>query len=196
MTTTSSVEVWKDIPGFEGAYQASTLGRVRSVDRIHEIFKNGTLQLRNDKGRVLSQSKSSNGFYRQVTLSVGSKPQKWLVHRLIAITFIEQPDPAKTEVNHKDCNGSNNSVSNLEWITPEDNKIHAFKNGRNDFRRKARATSSSGYAGVAKYRNKWQASITYKGERTYLGVFATIDEAVKARRAAEAHYENTVICGY
>lgn len=104
-------EIWKDIDEYDGYYQVSTLGNVRSVD-IYVRCKNG-IRLR--KGRILSPTKLPNG-YLQVTLSKNNKVKKYSVHRLVAQTFISNPNNLPC-VNHKDENPKNNCVDNLEWCT-------------------------------------------------------------------------------
>lgn len=104
-------EVWKDIIGYEGLYQISNLGRVKSLERV-TISKNGKrytcqelcLRFGNIKG------------YKFVVLRKGCKSYQVLVHRLVAQAFIPNPD-SLPEVNHKDENKSNNHVDNLEWCT-------------------------------------------------------------------------------
>jgi hypothetical protein len=109
-------EIWKDIPGYEGKYQASTLGRVRSLKR-------GLIL----KGRELKNKRNRTIPY----LRHGLCGKDWLAHRLIAFVFIPNPEN-KAEVNHKDGNKQNNRVDNLEWATSSENRIHAFKNGYQD----------------------------------------------------------------
>lgn len=118
-------EIWKDIPGYEGFYQASTLGRIRSVDHyaMHstgngKVFRKGKiLRLQNEGNRYLS-----------VYLSKFGKYATCLVHRLVATTFIPNPDNLPV-INHIDLNTHNNAVSNLEWVTQQDNCLHAIANG-------------------------------------------------------------------
>lgn len=192
MTTTSSAnQEWRDIPGFEGAYQASTLGEIRSLDRtVETITADGVYYARTYKGVVLRQSASgSTKVYKKVTLSINGITSRELVHRLIAMTYIEQQDPRKTEVNHKNGNGSDSRVENLEWITPEENKEHAYRIGKLDYHRPARKNSVSQVPGVVRLRGKWQASITIHGRKTYLGLFDEVEDAIKARKQAEANYD-------
>lgn len=111
------MEIWKDIPNYEGYYQASTEGRIRSVDRIR--IDNYHL-----KGRVLKNNKLKDG-YKQVLLMVDNKKDYEKVHRLVAQTFIPNPDN-KPQVNHKNGNKGDNRVENLEWVTRSENMIHAY----------------------------------------------------------------------
>ena len=99
-------EVWKDVPNYEGLYQVSNLGRVKSLDRIVP-FKDS---LKRVKGTMLSQH--LNFGYCQVSL--GRKGKKHRVHRLVAMAFIPNPNNFPI-INHKDENPSNNCVDNLEW---------------------------------------------------------------------------------
>jgi hypothetical protein len=92
-------EIWKDIPGYEGLYKVSNLGNVFS--------------LRSE--RCLAQHPVKGG-YLLVPLALGGKRRFWLVHRLVAMAFIPNPDNLP-EVNHKDENTTNNHEKNLEWCT-------------------------------------------------------------------------------
>lgn len=101
-------EIWKDIPGFEGLYQVSNLGRVKSLPRGKQWpYRRTHNNIR--KPRV------KNGYY-QVNLSKENKV-KWLsVHRLVALAFIPNPDNLPC-INHRDENRLNNSIENLEWCS-------------------------------------------------------------------------------
>ena len=112
-------EVWKDICGFEGFYQVSDLGRVRSLDRKTWSEKRGTFY--SQKGKVIRPYNSRG--YRYVPLSKNGETTKVSVHRLVAEAFI--PNPKKLEyVNHKDENKSNNMLGNLEWCTAKYNTYY------------------------------------------------------------------------
>lgn len=106
-------EIWKPIPNYEGYYEASTKGRIKSVGRISKVkgFK--------INGKILKSIKGSNG-YMYVSLSADNIPRRFTVHRLIALTFLENPN-GYTSINHKDENKENNSVNNLEWCTSKYN---------------------------------------------------------------------------
>ena len=109
-------EVWKDISGFEGYYQVSDKGRVRSLDRKVWSEKRGTSYSR--KGDVLKPI-NTDGYHYVILSKFGEYAHK-RVHRLVAEAFI--PNPKKLNyVNHKDENKHNNMLENLEWCTPKYN---------------------------------------------------------------------------
>ncbi len=101
-------ELWQDIPGFEGCYQVSNLGRVKSFRKWKTAHSPDEY--------ILKNYLSDNGYY-QVTLYNGNVRKKFLVHRLVASAFIPNPDNLP-HINHKDEDPSNNAASNLEWCTP------------------------------------------------------------------------------
>lgn len=108
-------EVWKPIAGYEGLYEASNLGRIRSVDR-RRVFsrKDGEVRTAFIKGRVLIPGFDGRRCYLHVGLHKDGKYITKNVHRIIASTFL--PNPLNLpEVNHKDENKTNNAVDNLEW---------------------------------------------------------------------------------
>lgn len=119
-------EVWKDIPNYKGVYQVSSLGNVKSLDRI--ITKSiGVSYIR--KGKLCKLSKSNLG-YMTVGFTISNIKINKYVHRLVAEVFIENLE-LKPQVNHIDCNKQNNKINNLEWCTNSENHIHATKNGLN-----------------------------------------------------------------
>lgn len=105
-------EVWKDVVGYEGYYQVSNLGRVKSVDRYIEHYRGGKTF---KKGKIKALNVRKDG-YVSVQLSKDAKARTLRVHRLVAEAFIPNPNNLP-QVNHKDENKGNNHVSNLEWCT-------------------------------------------------------------------------------
>lgn len=112
------------IPGYEGLYEISKSGIVRSVDRTIQVGS----YYRFVPGKIKVQNKNKN--YNVVWLyDKNHIGKEWTVHRLVALTFIPNDDITKTQVNHKDGNKRNNNVANLEWVTPKENTTHAIKSG-------------------------------------------------------------------
>lgn len=103
-------EEWRPIEGYEGLYEVSNTGRVRSLDMYVKI---GYGSYRLHKGKVLSPGKNKDG-YLLINLHCNEKNKKCLVHRLVAQAFIPNPDNLP-QVNHKDEDKLNNRVENLEW---------------------------------------------------------------------------------
>lgn len=117
------MEVWKDVVGYEGAYEVSNLGRIRSLDRYISGAFNSKRFI---KGVEIKSSLTGNG-YLGFNLVKDGKSKMSKVHRVVANAFIDNNE-LKPEVNHKDGNKNNNHVSNLEWVTKGENQSHAYKN--------------------------------------------------------------------
>lgn len=117
-------EIWKDIEGYEGLYQVSNLGRVRALPKRKW---NGRVWC-DCKGYYKKQSNNGSG-YLIVNLKKGGNQKNYLVHRLVAMTFIANKNEYPC-VNHIDLNKQNNNVNNLEWCTHKENTTHAHVNGR------------------------------------------------------------------
>lgn len=105
-------ETWKDIDGYDGKYQVSSLGRVR-----------------NRHGKILSQSYKRGTNYLRVHLAKNNTAKWFSVHRLVAIAFLPKED-GKDTVNHLDHNKENNCVENLEWCSLKENCAYAAQEGR------------------------------------------------------------------
>jgi hypothetical protein len=117
------MEIWKDIEEND-YYQVSNLGRVKSKSRKVPHSKYGEVSV---KERILKPAKDGKGYFR-VALAKGRTLKTYKVHRLVAKSFIDNPEN-KPQVNHIDGNKTNNHYSNLEWCTNQENAIHAAKNG-------------------------------------------------------------------
>ena len=116
------MEIWKDVEGFEGLYQVSNMGRIKSLDHY---ASNGIKDILY-KGRIIQQS-LHNG-YRIAHLCKNNKVKTVNVHRIVALAFV--PNPLnEPQVNHKDGNKANNDASNLEWCSQRENVIHGIKTG-------------------------------------------------------------------
>lgn len=141
------MEIWKDIIGYEGLYQISSFGNVKS-------FKN-------NKIRFLKPGMAGNG-YLTVALSKLNKAKTFTIHQLVAINFLNHlPQKYVLIVNHKDLNKLNNNVNNLEIITARENLNQKH------------LKSSSKYTGVCwdKHANKWRSFIRIENKLIGLGSF-------------------------
>lgn len=107
------IEKWKDIPGWEGIYQISSHGRLKSFKKYQS-------------GRILKNTNKRGGYLSVVLCKKGRDDRYCRIHRLVAEAFLTRL-PGKTQVNHKDCNPQNNHVENLEWVTPSENIRHAIR---------------------------------------------------------------------
>lgn len=123
-------EIYKDIKGFEGHYQISNFGNVKTLKTTNP----------NGKLRKLEKSKSKTSFYYRVTLHKNNESTRFLVHRLVALHFLQTTqDTTKLQVNHIDNNTLNNVITNLEWCTPSENMLHSHKQLRQEHVKQAAA---------------------------------------------------------
>ena len=152
----------KPIKGFENLYWIAPNGEVRNARKPLKFFIN-------NKG------------YCCITLTKSKKKFHCLIHRLVANTFIPNPN-CKTEVNHRDGNKLNNNVCNLEWVTSAENKQHARKTGLSIYNRPSlgiKLSQSSQYfnVGYDAQRNKWRAGIRINGKTVGQKRFNSEEEA-------------------
>lgn len=118
------IEEWKDVIGYEGSYQVSNLGRVKSVGRHADTkaFGGGVYKIHE---KILKTDTVNNGYLR-ITVSLNGKTKRFMVHRLVAIVFIPNTENLP-HVNHKNGVKTDNYVSNLEWCTPSENEKHSYR---------------------------------------------------------------------
>lgn len=116
-------EKWKEICEYEGMYEVSSNGNIRSVNR--KVFHTSNNSMKTVEGVTLIQEQSNRG-YKRVTLSKNGKVEKLSIHRLVAKAFIPNPDN-KPHINHIDGDKKNNILSNLEWCTQSENMLHSSK---------------------------------------------------------------------
>lgn len=162
-------EIWKPVKNYEGLYEVSNLGRVRSLDRTRKALNNSIANL---PGRILSQGLTKMG-YLSVSLTKEQKAKTFTTHQLVTIAFLNHiPNKYENIVDHIDNNSLNNRVDNLQIITQRHNSTKdQFRFNRN-----------SKYVGVCWHigRKKWYASITEKGKRYFLGSFINEIDASNA----------------
>lgn len=158
-------EQWKDVPGFEGYYQVSSTGRVRSLDRLIKHSKRGEL-IR--KGRVLKLRFNKSRGYFMFSFYKDGKATSGDLHRFIMKAFNGE---SNLFVDHKDGNKQNNNVDNLRYCTPRANST--FDN--------VKRTNKTGFMGVSKYArckdNPFIAGIRISGEVVKIGCYPTAEAA-------------------
>ena len=155
-------EIWKPIKGFEPYYQISNLGQVSNYRKILKPF-------------------ISNSGYKVIDLRVNGLRTKYLIHRLVAEHFLDNPNGYRY-VNHIDGNKSNNVVSNLEWCTNSENILHARRTGLNPYNKPTKGLVLGGFSefrgvGFDKSRAKWTGAIRVNGKNREQKRFDTEIEA-------------------
>ena len=123
-------EIWKDIKGFEGRYQVSNIGRVRSLDMTWLTYNwkcEGLVECKR-KGKILKPKMKQNGYY-SVCLRCNNQKYHYLLHRIVAEAFIPNPENLPC-INHKDEDKLNNKVGNLEWCTHKYNSNYGTRKDR------------------------------------------------------------------
>jgi len=151
-------EIWKDIEGYEGYYQISNFGRVRSLDR-EVVSKNGNLKKL--KGSIKKIQIDNQGYYH-ACLYKNSKSKTYKIHSLVAMAFLNHiPNGYVKIIDHIDGNKLNNNLSNLQIITQRQNKIKSIN----------KKQTTSKYIGVwwCKLNKKWISHIKINNKPVYLG---------------------------
>lgn len=170
-------EVWKDIKGYEGLYQVSNLGRVKSLHKGNE-------------GKIMNQTISKEGYLR-VHLCKDGKKKTIDVHRLVAIAFIPNPDNLPC-VNHKDEVKSNNVVTNIEWCSYSYN--NKYGTGNNN-----RTETKKNTWNIKKYENLIEQ---YTNKGSFIATYKDIETASKYTNIPIKNIERCIngkiksICGF
>lgn len=165
-------ENWKPVPDYDGLYEVSDLGRVRSLDRVTSAARRDAMVI---KGKVLKPALAANGYYT-VALCKDGKPKSHTVHSLVAAAFLG-PKPEGCVIDHIDGGRTDNRPANLRYVSQA-------VNSRNTPWRKG-FKGKSGVRGVYKNGSGWMAMIVVRQQTIYLGTFRTIEEA----RACRDEYE-------
>ena len=121
-------EIWKDIEGYEGIYQVSSNGNVKSLSRMILFTSKLNKKYERPYGEKTLSPKVDKDGYLLVNLYLNKSPKTHKVHRLVATHFIDNLE-SKPQVNHIDGMKTNNEVQNLEWVTPKENLAHASLEG-------------------------------------------------------------------
>lgn len=126
------MEIWKPCKHCPGEVWVSNLGNLRTAERITPSIRKGVVGVQRRPPKNLSPWLGQNG-YLHISIKEGRARRKYLIHRLIALTFLGEPEIPLT-VNHKDGNKLNNDLSNLEWATLAENTRHQWAKGLVDLR--------------------------------------------------------------
>lgn len=172
------IEIWKEIKGYEGLYEVSNLGNVRSFDR-YGLSKNNSKRL--IKGRILKKQVDKD-LYEYIGLTNLNNERKYYrVHRLVAEAFIPNPDNLPI-INHKDEKPDNNCVDNLEWCTYQYNNTYGNRIFKSVLKRKGQKVSDNT---IIKTSKQIYCVDKYTGE--ILNRFISINRAEKELGIASTH---------
>lgn len=165
-------EIWKDIQGFEGRYQVSNMGRVKSLSRVTQL--NG--RARTEPEVVMAFTYRSG--YPTLILRKDGKRYSRQVHRLVADAFVPNPNNYPI-VNHKDFSRDNNEASNLEWCTQQHNvrwSAHNMWHPRENTR-----PTNTGYKSISKTKDGTFRVCIYHARKVTTNEFKTLERAIKWR---------------
>lgn len=160
-----TIERWRPIPGYEGRYEASNLGRIRET-------------------RVL---KTDGGGHRYPRVNIDGRTQ--YVHRLVALAFLGDPPSSGAVVNHKDFNRKNNSAENLEWVTQTENMRHAAQRMRKP--KTVCRKSNTGHKYISYDGSKYRVQIKQIGADKRFG---SLEESVEYRDEVMKTWRKNAFC--
>ena len=121
-------EIWKDIIGYEGFYQASNLGRIKSLDRVVNIGNSTKIT----KGKILKLNTTLTGYLR-ISLHKNGSEKRFSIHQLIATTFNLPKEDFHTQLDHINNNKLDNRICNLQWVTGKENSTKRSLESQNKF---------------------------------------------------------------
>jgi len=173
-------ELWKDIPDHEGLYQASNMGRIRSVDKT--VFNGKGYWVR--KGKILSQSNCKG--YKNLSLCKNGKSKTHFVHKLVAMTFLNhKPDGMNIVIDHINEDKIDNRIENLQIITHRENILKSID----------KTNTSSKYVGVylRPDTGRWGCGIKINGRKKHLGYWSDEFMAHKVYLKATREIQNEMV---
>ena len=157
----------------------------KPIDGYNNYIVSNFGNIKNSKSNRILKFKNHPKGYKMINLYKNGKFKSFLIHRLVGMAFLENPDN-KPMIDHIDENKINNNVKNLRWATNQENQCNQSKYKNN----------TSGFKGVTFHNNKFRARININGKKKHLGLFETAEEASKAYEAkakeihAEFYYKN------
>jgi len=177
------MEIWQPIPDYESAYEVSSYGRVRSIDKLVKSGLRHNQEVER-RGKILKQNMKRNG-YMTVDLSSENRVRTSTVHRIVAKVFIPNTEN-KPQVNHKNGNKSDNRVENLEWVTAKENMVHRYTTlGHIGKRKPVICIETSETHGSSYEAATWLNSSRYGGSRQVMSLSRKIRQCcVNERKIA------------